>query len=211
MKLKDIEPGVMYACTRYAERGMKVTSDKEGRLKLADKDYDTLNTRVFPARVLEVGVRVGHYDRPGVRVEEYDRHSMQRSLGYQPMAATDNWHHAKAEGPLNLSDPIELRTMQVIMPWEEWIDLYHEHAAQVEEEQERREEQRRIEQARRQEKAAVDWMEREFTYARETIIEIMEVIDGAEDYEPSDDQVKALVEHRNPDGNPYLTGERQAH
>lgn len=213
MKLKDIEVGVMYAVTRYAERSMKVTTDKDGRVKLADKDYDSIDSRVYPAMVTEVGVQVGHYERPGVRVVEYDRHTMTRTLDSRPLPADGSWHHGAGvvAGPKNQRPPYELRAVQVIVPWDQWLDLYHAHVEAVEEEAERKNHERALEQARRQEQAAKDWMKREFAYAREIIVEVMEIIEGEENYEPSDGQVQALVEHRNPDGNPYLNGTSRAY
>lgn len=201
MRLKDIAAGEVYAVVRYFDR-RKHTGIEDGA-RLEAREWEEAWSSLAPARVLEVGVQVQHYSRPGVRVQWLEPETLE--------PRTDR------EG--RVPEPDGLLASNVLLPWQVWTVRYHEFVEDRLEEDRRRSEERVREKARRQEKAAKDWMAREFAYAREAIEDVLAIVDppqvldggaGAMAREASDEEVQRLVERRHPEGNPYLTGEREA-
>lgn len=196
MRLRDIVAGEAYAAVLYYR------PDQHGRQVVSGRDWNAaawekLWHDAYPVRVIEVGVRVATYSTPGVRAYRLDPQTMERQV----------WEHS--------GEPAEdyaMRAVQLLMPWDEWVALYYERIEAHEEQQAVREEERKRERARRQEAAARDWMQRAFASARADIYDVMTVINGpfGEGWQPEDEHVRALVERRNPNGNPYLNGEQEA-
>ena len=69
---------------------------------------------------------------------------------------------------------------------------------------------RRRDAERERERRAREWMERTFAQAKKDIADVhaiseLAIIDDPE-REPLDEEVRALIDRRYPDGNPYLNG-----
>lgn len=193
MLLKDVKPGEVYAGTSWG--GTDLT-----RFKLSSwegREWETFGERALPFRADEVGVHVPGYRRPGVRGVYLDRETL------EPLRD----HHDETK-----EREASLLAVNLIGPWEELKAAYHDWLDEKTEKVERQRIEREREQARKQEKAAKDWMEREFESAHGDLIDAIAVLgvgDGA--LTPTDAQVQALVDRRHPDGNPYLNGTWTAH
>lgn len=184
MRLRDIEVGTCYAAVRYYERRVHERIEEGARLERAEWDAGWNDLR--PVVVLETRVPVPGYQRPGVSVQWLDRDTM------EPRDA-----------------PTAISATKLLLPWDEWDARYHQYVEQQRELERQRQERVERERAEAHERNAREWMDREFARAREHITEVRVVIDGppyVDGYEPSDDDVRKLVDHRNPDGNPYLNG-----
>lgn len=206
MRLKDIRQGEVYAVVRYFDHRKHAAIEDEGRLEA--REYDEAWSSLGAARVLEVGVPVQHYSRPGVKVQWLDRETM------EPRTGPDG-EPLPEEG---------LLAANVLLPWQRWVARYHEHVDERREAERRRREEYEREKARKREKKARDWMAREFAGARQDIAQVCAVLGGDPDAladianfavgdvtdELRDRVVRALVELRHPDGNPYLNGSAEA-
>lgn len=191
MRLKDIDEGEVYAVVRYFDRRIHTAVEDGHRLEA--KEWEGAYSTLGCARVLATGVQVPGYARPGVRVQWLDRQTLEprRRDDGEPVA------------------PEEFLALHVLMPWAEWDRRWHTHVEDEREAGRRRREEREREQARRQEKAAREWMARVFAEARSDIEEVVQVLDGLT-HAVIEEEVRALVDLRYPDGNPYLNGSRSA-
>lgn len=193
MRLADIEQGTVYAAVFYYR------PDHHGRAVVHGRDWNAavwekLWHDLYPVLVLEKPVTVGHYSTPGVLVRRID---------------PQTGEHLRWAFNGELAEDEAMRAVSLLMPWDEWTDLYlgrmqaHEDAAAR-----RREEHDAVKRAR-QEAAAKDWMKREFASARRCFEQMATLGKLPEGFDDGD--VRALVELREPDGNPYLNGTHEVH
>lgn len=201
---KAVADGVVeWYVGRYYDQHVHSRLSRHGLANMDGGDRDAAMRSASRAKILELGVPYRGGRSVGAKVQ-----FLHRATG-EPVPAS-SWS-GEIRPPVDIQ---VVRYVQIIMPWEDWIDAYHQHITDVEEAAERREEERRLEKARRQEQAAKDWMAREFESARRDIADVRVAVDGppyVDGYEPDDEDVRKLVEHRNPDGNPYLNGTREAY
>jgi hypothetical protein len=189
MLMKDVKVGEVYAMLSWGGRETRGYSVAEYR----GTQWEAAGQRAQPVRVLETSVDVPGYRRPGVLVRRLDRDTLE-------------------DAPKHDGTPVDefaVHTAQLLAPWAELHAAYHDWLDELEEKRVREQEEREREKARRQEKAARDWMEREFAAAANDIDDVVKVLSlpPVQDLEA---KVRELVEMRNPDGNPYLNGEREA-
>lgn len=193
MRLKDIEVGKVYAAVRYYrpdQHGRQVVEARDWR----PAEWEKLWRDAYPVLVLEKPVLVGGYATPGVRVRLVDPQTGEHL----------RWEH---NGEL-AADEAE-RAVSLLMPWDEWTDLYLGRMQAAEEEQARKREEFALRKAREREASAKRWMEERFADARRDIYDVMTIVNGpfGDGWEPRDEDVRALVERREPEGNPYLNEE----
>lgn len=199
MLLKDVKAGGVYAMLSWGGRELRHEFGSFGA-----GDWERVGEKAVPVEVLAVGVKVDGYKRPGVRLRYLDRDSMEpvllvaRGERGQPVAGPPTLH----EG--------ETLAATLIAPWDELRRGYIDFLDAANEQRAAAAAERALVDARRQEEAARDWMQRHFAEARRDIEQVMEVVNGEPGRTADDDEVRALVDLRNPDGNPYLNGERKA-
>lgn len=187
MLLKKVEAGKVYLTLRYSRES--IWPPRSGA------DWERIASRGYPLKVIETPVDVPGYTRRGVLGQELDPHTM----------APRAYEHS------GVVEPSRLMAVSLVMPWEDFYRQYHEYLDASEQDAVERAERRRLDQERRQEEAAKRWMADQFKRARIDIVEVCEVVNGEPGRTASDDEVRALVTLRNPNGNPYLNGERTAH
>jgi hypothetical protein len=197
VNLKDVKVGERYAAVHF----WRPTSHGVGMgarfrvERLSPLDFEGLSKAVKIVEVVEVGVPVGSYARPGVLVKWFDPET------------GEPWPSASRNGE-DPFRPVPIRTLNLLLPWDKFVEQWEEV---VERAQAAREEKDR-EQERRQEKAAKEWMERVMADARSDIVQVMAAVNAtynaetntAASYAPTDEEIRRLVEMRHPEGNPYL-------
>lgn len=191
MLLKDVKQDEVYFVYRYG-RPSKPHREGFSHVDLRPA-WDKLSRQGFPGRALEVGVHPpGYwYKRPGVLIQQLDPHTLE--------PATDHLGEViKPEGFLAVS---------LLMPWREFHAAYHDYIDEEEERVERRRVEHEREKAEARERYAREWMESVFVEARRDMEQVAEVMAGLR-VVTSDKNIKALVDLRFPDGNPYLNGSR---
>lgn len=211
MLKKDVEEGVEYAASMHARLGDMIDGRavREGRFEhVKAHEMEGLGISLIRVRVVELdavpaigrgSTRWAAKTRPGVMVERLDRETGEKQ-SWGSSNGVEHWTRWMAYGQLQMS-------------WERWTMAWADWLTGKEEESERRRVEAEQEKARRQEAAAKRWMEEEFRDARSDIVQVKQALGwyGGPADDPSDDEVRALVDLRNPDGNPYLNGEREAH
>lgn len=193
MLMKDVVVGERYLALRYASRGLTIYPIGDSRMD--GRTWERLAEDAMCVEVLEVGVKHRHYVKPGVLVRVIDPQTGERRV----------W-----KNPLREAPDETLKPAQLLVTWDEWGHRYAEHLDEEEQGAERRRREREAEQARRQEAEARRWMQDVHARAREDIEQVMEVVGSSLPESAMDHHVRALVELRHPDGNPYLNGTRKA-
>jgi hypothetical protein len=198
MRLKDVKVGEVYLVVPYGQpvipRREAFGADSEHR------GWRELDRSGLPGRVLEAGVKVPHYRRPGVRVQPLDKGTLE-PLRYGEPGTT----RGRDDGVGELVKPMGVLAVSLLMPWQEFHAAYHDFLDASAEAEAARRDRREREEAEQRERQARQWMERAFSGARDAIEQVGEAC-GME-LVVTDERVRRLVELRNPDGNPYLSAE----
>lgn len=196
MLLKDIKPGCRYAMVQFFNPSVRNTINEDGSIveDAAATALEATWKSVSMVEAIEVGVSVPSYSRRGVRLRKLDVETG------EPLLDDDG-----------REQEIRVLAIVVVAPWDEFERAYHERADREAERAAEDKARRAREAARRQEQAARQWMEREFATAGEHIREVAEVLGIAEADIDLDATKRKLVGIRNPDGNPYLNGQRTAY
>lgn len=201
MLLKDVKAGEVYLVARYGSpprgRSWRPGSEQHHDRRM----WENLEKSCYPARVVDVGVRVPPYTRPGAMVQPVEAGTLKPLVYGDP-----GTHYGDGELRGEVVEPRGVLAALIIMPWQEFVVGYHEYLDAAAEHAERLRVEREQERARQRERDAKAWMEREFSRAKQDIEQVAQVVWPA-GLEFCDDDVKALVDLRNPDGNPYLKDE----
>lgn len=198
MRLKDVVVDEVYAAVNYYRR------EKHSRELITNPrnnmSWDELMRDMYPARVVELRVEHHYYKTPGVLTFRLDPQTMDRAT----------WRYPGQ--PDSIAKNEVMRAVQLVMPWKEWLTVYHEREEEEQAAAIRRAEKNKLRESREQERAAKQWMESEFAKARSDIYDVMTVVNGpfGDGWRPRDEDVERLVVRRHPDGNPYLNGRYEA-
>lgn len=188
MESKAIKIGERYAVVRYRPRRLS------GHLDIATMrpdQFDDLAEAVYCVEVVEKDVELPWLTRRGVKVRHVPELSDGRHVGR---------NHSDEDGCQLL------QTAWVLWPWAVWENAWADRIESQERIEREQIERRRVQEERERERRAQEWMTREFAGAQSDYDEFVELglVDPAA--QDRDETVRRIVDHRNPEGNPYLNG-----